>query len=181
MTDDERGQFELSRRKVLGSMAIIGAAGAGAGAGTWAAWEDSETSEDNYVEAGDMELALHTGQSGSWILQVDGVAPGDSGEETGTLENVGDIEGELSAEVTDVGGANNDLAQDLEIRIPFTGVAAIGPHTADDLEGREVTGPVLSAGDTQEVRFEWEIADPPTGNGAGERVSFEVEFTLEHA
>lgn len=56
MADDKK--FELSRRKVLGSVGTIGVASAAAGAGTMAFFNDEETSTSNTVQAGTLDLVM---------------------------------------------------------------------------------------------------------------------------
>lgn len=51
-------EFELSRRKILGSAGIIGAAAAGAGFGTSAYFSDREVFEDNTITAGELDLRI---------------------------------------------------------------------------------------------------------------------------
>ncbi|MGQ4555642.1 VWA domain-containing protein [Halobellus sp. GM3] len=55
MTEPE---FDLTRRKVLGSIGAIGAASAGAGLGTSALFSDTESFEDNTLTAGELDLKL---------------------------------------------------------------------------------------------------------------------------
>ncbi|MFC7133588.1 MULTISPECIES: vWA domain-containing protein [Salinibaculum] len=54
MTDDNK--LELTRRKILGSMGAIGAAGAAAGLGTSAFFSDQETFVNNQLVAGSLDL-----------------------------------------------------------------------------------------------------------------------------
>ncbi|WP_336023153.1 YncE family protein [Halobellus salinisoli] len=55
MTEHE---FDLTRRKVLGSIGVIGAASAGAGLGTSALFSDTETFEENTITAGTLDLKV---------------------------------------------------------------------------------------------------------------------------
>lgn len=93
--------YDISRRKVLGGLATIGAAGAGAGMGTTAYFSDEEAFENNTLQAGELDLFVHyttsvdqgqaTGQTnsttGSGTIQggvekqyvINDVKPGDSG------------------------------------------------------------------------------------------------------
>lgn len=51
-------KLELSRRRVLGGLATIGAAGAAAGLGTSAYFNDQETFEDNSITAGTLDMEV---------------------------------------------------------------------------------------------------------------------------
>ncbi|MGQ4555643.1 SipW-dependent-type signal peptide-containing protein [Halobellus sp. GM3] len=55
MTEHE---FDLTRRKVLGSIGAIGAASAGAGLGTSALFSDTESFENNTITAGELDLKV---------------------------------------------------------------------------------------------------------------------------
>ncbi|MDQ2053892.1 SipW-dependent-type signal peptide-containing protein [Halobellus sp. H-GB7] len=55
MTDEK---FDLSRRKVLGALGAIGAASAGAGLGTSAYFNDTESFENNTLTAGELDLKV---------------------------------------------------------------------------------------------------------------------------
>ena len=50
--------LELSRRKILAGMGAVGAAGAGAGIGTSALFNDTESFEDNQLTAGSLDLKM---------------------------------------------------------------------------------------------------------------------------
>ncbi len=102
MTDDNSGTVELSRRKVLGGMATIGVAGAGAGAGTWAFFSDEETSEGNTVQAGTLGL----GDPEDVVISTPNAdfAPGDTTSGSITLSEDGNISGgamDIDTSVTD--------------------------------------------------------------------------------
>nr|WP_254282213.1 TasA family protein [Haloarcula salina] len=66
----------VTRRRVLGGIVTVGAASAAVGAGTFAFFSDTETSTDNTVQAGTVDLnqASVTGSSSLG----DNLAPGDS-------------------------------------------------------------------------------------------------------
>lgn len=71
MTDDESNS-KLNRRRVLGGIVTIGAASAAAGAGTYAWFNDTETSSGNTITAGTLDLIDATdGQ-----ISVSNVVPG---------------------------------------------------------------------------------------------------------
>lgn len=72
--------IELSRRRVLGGIATVGVASAAAGAGTFAFFNDTETSSSNTVEAGTLDL---TGSTDGQI-DVSGIVPGESVPTNGT-------------------------------------------------------------------------------------------------
>ncbi|WP_134668768.1 TasA family protein [Halorussus marinus] len=99
MTDDDNSGFDLSRRKVLGGVLTVGAASAATGAGTMALFSDTESSNNNSVSAGTLNLT-NDGSSDWNLLQVSGAAPGDAGSGTQKLKNTGSITGDLKMKVT---------------------------------------------------------------------------------
>lgn len=94
---DESDGIELTRRKLLGGVATVGAAGATAGVGTMAAWQETVESEDNYVEAGTLDLKISDndesyGDSVTETFTLDNAKPGDDVSNNFSLKNVGSIE-----------------------------------------------------------------------------------------
>jgi len=103
---------ELTRRRILGGMATIGAASAVAGAGTMAAFSDTEESNNNLVSAGTLDLEpAGSSDGGAFNMSVSGLAPDDNGQEVGylNLENAGSIDGTLDYEITDWTDNENGL------------------------------------------------------------------------
>jgi predicted ribosomally synthesized peptide with SipW-like signal peptide len=107
--DNDKGTFELTRRRALGGLATIGAASAVAGAGTMAAFSDTEESENNGVSAGTLNLEPTGSSDGSsFNISASDLAPGEQ-TEVGylDLQNVGSIDGELDYAITDVTDIEN--------------------------------------------------------------------------
>lgn len=94
---DESGRFELTRRRLLGSVAVTGAATAGAGAGTWAYFQDTEESSGNTIDAGTLDLKIADSDEGfgdgvSETWTISNAKPGDSVLADLTLQNAGSLE-----------------------------------------------------------------------------------------
>ncbi len=89
--------FKLTRRRALGGLLTIGAGSAAAGVGTFALFNDTESSTENTLQAGTLSLA--DGAS-SASFSATGLAPGD---ETDTfevdLENDGTLDGSLDIDL----------------------------------------------------------------------------------
>ena len=83
----------LTRRRVLGGLATVGAGSAAAGAGTMAYFSDSESSADNQVTAGTLDLTVDGGDADVSFFTETNVAPGDTGQATLPLSNVGSLTG----------------------------------------------------------------------------------------
>lgn len=98
----------LTRRRVVGGLVTIGAASAAAGAGTMAAFNDEEESENNAVKAGTLNLSLDTGgNEGTKTLSVTNAKPGDSGSGASGITNDGTIDGHLDLTVENVRNEEN--------------------------------------------------------------------------
>ncbi len=95
-------------KKILGltitALLVIGVIGAG----TYAYFSDTESSTDNILTAGTLDLNINAGNIAVTTLSVSNVAPGDFGSDNSTLKNVGSLEGELdisTSAVTNTPGA----------------------------------------------------------------------------
>lgn len=97
------------KRSILLSVLVIGAVAALVGAGSWATFSDTETSNDNIVSTGSLNLKVGTTTGGQencqyidpWtgpLFSLINAAPGDSKEVTICLKNDGSIPGNLSTE-----------------------------------------------------------------------------------
>ena len=70
------------------------------GGGTWAYFSDTEASADNSLTAGTMDLNIDGGNSVVNTFTASNVAPGDTGNGSSTLDNVGSLSGELDVAIT---------------------------------------------------------------------------------
>lgn len=92
-------KIALTRRRVLTALGTIGAGGAAAGAGTFAAFSDSATTSGSF-SAGTLNLTV--GDSQSLSFSASNIKPGDTG---GTFVDIvpgGTLTGDLTVEVTSV-------------------------------------------------------------------------------
>jgi predicted ribosomally synthesized peptide with SipW-like signal peptide len=85
------------------------------GGGTWAYFSDPETSPNNVLTAGTLDLTIGGGNDPLNILTVSAAQPGDTGGNSTTLQNAGSATGNLTIEVGSV--TNTESAAGLE----FTG------------------------------------------------------------
>jgi len=76
----DENTIELNRRRVLGGVVTIGAAAAAAGAGTFAAFTDSESSTGNTISAGTLSLSSPSNA----VFTASDIVPGDSIPGSGT-------------------------------------------------------------------------------------------------
>jgi spore coat-associated protein N len=81
---------------------------ASVGGGTWAWFQDTETSANNSLTAGTLDLNINGGNSGNATFSLTNLAPGDNGTAYGVLANVGSLPGELDmgiSNLANVGGS----------------------------------------------------------------------------
>jgi len=85
----------MINKKMLLSLLIIGVVSVSAGAGTWAYFSDDETSGDNTMAAGTLDLTVDGDDVPVTTMDLSNKAPGDFATVTTDLDNVGSITGEL--------------------------------------------------------------------------------------
>lgn len=193
----------LTRRRVLGGLATIGAASAAAGAGTMAYFSDTEESTGNTVSAGTLDLKADGGDSAVTTINVGNVAPGDPvGSGSTTLKNSGSIDGsvdlmfgsasnwegtntepENDTGTTDSTGELGDYLQ-VEVYVGSTLVrgdfSASSPQTFNQVfDGTEADSNVgLAAGGSKDLQIKWKL---PSGVGneiQGDSVSGNITIEL---
>lgn len=113
-------KIALTRRRALTALGVIGVGGAAAGAGTFAAFSDTETSQGS-LSAGTLDLT----QSNTPLqFSASNITPGDSGSDYVTLGKSGTVAGDLSISVTSVTSneegstdGNGNLADQVELTL----------------------------------------------------------------
>ncbi|WP_380677690.1 vWA domain-containing protein [Salinigranum sp. GCM10025319] len=126
--EDDRGQFDFSRRKLLGSVATIGAAGAIGGAGTMAFFSDEENFANNQLVAGELDLKVDFEEHyADWINNRlgDGSTEADIPVEMGVPEGDADI-------YLPPGPNADDLAEPISLAFPENTVAEFKDATSID-------------------------------------------------
>lgn len=174
---------ELTRRRVLGGVATIGAASAAAGAGTMAYFSDTESSTGNTVSAGTLDLTSGGDNGPYGIIDVDNKAPGWSTTTTLSLQNDGTIDGDLSIEVDSIqesggenpepeqtaeGDSNNDadLAEFLDVEISFGGTQKWSGKAADLSSGQTLSLGTLPGDEGSTTKdFEVDLSIPTDASG----------------
>ncbi|WP_049984809.1 SipW-dependent-type signal peptide-containing protein [Halobellus rufus] len=151
--------FELTRRKVLGSIGAVGAASAGAGLGTSALFSDTESFENNKITAGELDLKVDWQQTYSG---PDGMVPvnaypdhdGDGLQSTDD-DNEYDIGSPLTLEC-------GQLQSGSELDIPSVFNSPNRPEPGP-IEGQEhlIELDDVKPGDSGEVTFSLHLCDNP--------------------
>nr|WP_272913196.1 TasA family protein [Halapricum salinum] len=197
-------KIELNRRRVLGGMATLGVAAAAAGAGTYAAFTDSESSENNQVSAGTLDLTFGGSDGPVEAVSISNAVPGDSDTGTLTLSNDGSVNGTLDigvAGVTSSGGANPDPedqtasedtgaaleeAVDLTITLqPGSGSTTVYDGTVANLStGSLQSGIPLDSSTSKDIEIQYTV-NPKSGQAdndiQGDTLTVNFDFTLTQA
>ena len=89
--EDDRGQFNFSRRKLLGSVATLGAAGAIGGAGTMAFFSDEEEFANNQLTAGELDMKVdYSAHYSDWSIDENDDRTDDAGGDESDTDTDGD-------------------------------------------------------------------------------------------
>ncbi|WP_339104965.1 TasA family protein [Haloterrigena salinisoli] len=200
--------FDISRRKVLGSIGLIGAGSAAAGAGTMAYFSDTEESTGNTVSAGTLDLELSTQANAP--ISVPDAKPGDTGNAVWQLNNAGSIDGgDIELDVINVVSLENgyedpepvDDDGDGELDDYLKVEVGIDPDYANDTDlgdgdendvlskanihtvasnGPQSAEEGLSTSETKYLYVKWEFPNNGNQNDAqGDQVTFDVEVALK--
>ncbi|MFC7137324.1 TasA family protein [Halobaculum litoreum] len=118
---------------MLGGLVTMGAASAAAGAGTVALFSDEETSANNTVQAGTLDLTVN-GTGSNAVIDVSNVVPEGEGSDSATLRNAGTLPGYLTFGITGFrtpeNGVNDPEADASQETDPF-GSNSGGSHTGE--------------------------------------------------
>jgi len=145
MTDKK---IELNRRRVLGGIVAVGATAAAAGAGTFALFSDTETSDGNTVTAGTLDLVLNPNDSGATAINFTNIAPGGSGHIAIELGNAGSVDGTLTNVNIGTVGSDGSLTSSLITDSDGTADEFEDPGPGGELDDNlEVESFVESSGD----------------------------------
>ncbi|UIO99191.1 CalY family protein [Halobaculum sp. CBA1158] len=153
MRDDPGRSFELSRRGVLGGLVTMGAASAAAGAGTVALFSDEETSTNNTVQAGTLDLTVN-GSGSNAVIDVSNVVPEETGRDSTTLTNAGSLPGYLTFGITGFRTPENgvnDPESDAPQETDPLGPDAGGSHTGELAQNLEIRAKLVVDGSDRYV------------------------------
>jgi len=194
----DENTIELNRRRVLGGVVTIGAAAAAAGAGTFAAFNDTESSNNNSVSAGTLDLTVDGSSSPVSVLSVSDAVPSGSGTGSAiTLANGGSVDGTLDISVAAIDSSENgtddpegsdpdegtgvELEDALTITVSLGGTNVFSDTVASMSTGQTiVSGQALNANTSTDFNLSYSISD--AGNEIqSDSVSIDFDFTLTQA
>lgn len=179
MTD---GPVRLTRRRLLGSMVTVGGGGAATGAGTMALFSDSETSSDNTIKAGTLNLKLGGGHETIEFLKRTNLEPSDEPEGPAMLpvQNTGSVPGYLTVQVASIDGG---LQEHLRVKAEFKKRGSLwdGYRLAKDelTTGETYSIPnVFNQDESDRFEFSWHLPSSTGEEAEGETLEFALTFRL---
>lgn len=194
MSDDS---LMLTRRRLLAGALGFAGASAAAGAGTMAALSDTESSNDNAIEAGTLDLKTGDDDLEVTFLQLDSITPGDSGNHSIGLRNHGTVDGVLeidvdgwkdsengivSGEAGDSSSNRGELQEYLKVNASI-GIWSSGWYYVKDIPQSQKfsTGVTIQDETTEQFTVDWDFEQPSSGNAKdaqSDSVSIDLSFRL---
>ncbi|WP_135662572.1 TasA family protein [Halorhabdus rudnickae] len=167
--------IQLTRRRVLASILVIGLAAAAAGVGTFALFSDEETSE-NSISAGTLDLEAVSGN-----FTVDNLYPTQStGDQSITTSYTADIPAELTLKVAATDDSNFAEQLDVESAELLVNGGTVesfnGDATLEDLTGTYENVTTLSGGDSVALNANLTLGEDTTNQYQGDDVDITVTF-----
>jgi spore coat-associated protein N len=180
-------KLELNRRRVLAGIGIIGAASAGAGAGTMALFSDTESSTGNEVKAGTLDLQAGGENPLSTSQQFGPLAPGEGGEMTVPLKNVGTLAGTLDFVFTGTSSEGDNPESESDTQgagelgaLLNVGISLGGDEVAtgsfNDVIGLYENLTTLGASESTEMKIEWDLPSDAGNEVQGDVVSVNLNY-----
>jgi len=177
-------------------MATLGVAAAAAGAGTYAAFSDTEQSNNNQVTAGTLDLTVDGSSSPVTVLSVSDATPGQSGSGSAiTLSNDGSVDGTLDVTVAAVNSSENgtndpessspdegngvELESLVTIDVSLGGTQVFSDTVANISSGQTiVSGQALNAGNSTDFNLSYTVDSAANNEIQSDSVSLDFDFTL---
>lgn len=176
-------------RKTLLALLGILLVAALAGAGTFAAFSDTEQSTGNTFTAGTLDLKINDSDQ-NVAFTVSNVKPGDSGTITYTFKNAGSIDGYLTLKdisVYDEEGVNpesetntdglGDLSANMDIVVKLNGNQVWSGKLSEWSNAGQLKNHLLPAGQTATLEITYSISSNVGNDIQGDKVT--AGFTAE--
>lgn len=197
-----KGCTPTMKRSVFFSALAALSAGALLGAGTYAAFSDSETSAPQSLAAGTLDLVLGAEGDTLALAPITNMAPGDGGSLSVTMSNAGTIGGMVSFSVNETDDLENgcndaeeaDEAEcDLDADGELGGALLLtvhydgddyGPFSVNVIDDDVLTFPLAAAGDlsgndSKVVTIDYSLPSGTNNSVQSDSVAFEVQASLD--
>lgn len=180
-TDEETGTLiKLSRRRILGGIVTIGGATAAAGAGTFALFNDEESSSGNDITAGTLTLGSTSGSFNvSDIKPTDRIPSSGSNSITTTYDgSISGVEVDFEISVAEPGSEPTEPSEFSGNQSASAFAGQLNLETADlKKNGNSVND--LTEGNTTLADISGLTLDNQTTVSDGDSLSFDLAMTLD--
>lgn len=173
-------------KKVLLATMALAMVAALVGIGVYAEFTDVEKSTQNRFTAGTLNLTVD-GKEGAQVpvyITENNLKPGDSGNVSMTLANVGSVDGvaKFSVDVTtEIPGKDGvaDLAGKIKVTVKYNDVTKINNLILNTITETELGS--LVANGTGDVVVEWSLPTDVGNEVQGDGIVFDLVFKLDQA
>ena len=155
------------------------------GAGTMAYFTDAESSTDNTVQTGTLDLKLGGDDTTVTFLDARGISPGDSGSDSVAIENHGSLDGTIEIDLTavqstDKNGGEGDLDDYLLVRAEVGSEEVISEDTVDSLSTGAITvsDDTVGANSSKAFALYWDLPSSTPNKVQGDSVRLDFTFRL---
>ena len=178
------------RKVLMAAMALALVAGL-IGMGVYAKWSDTETSKDNYFQAGSLDLKVNGADDPnvSVLIKEGNVFPGQTGSVTVTLENAGTLAGKAYLHIKNLDCNENDVIEpevgdnDIDEKVELCDAIKVKigdvEKTLPEWVDQTVSLGDLAGNDSMTVTIFWEIDKYAGPNIMTDKCTFDIEFSLE--
>lgn len=176
-------------KKVLMATMALALVAALLGLGVYANWSDTETSKENYFQAGSLDLKVNGADDPiGAVIEVKDVVPGDEGSVNVKLKNVGSLDGEAYLHIKNLvddengvyepeepdDGTEGELSGVITIKINGNEVGKL-----DEIECQKIKLGELEASQEMDVTISYKVDDQAGNNIMSDKCTFDIEFGLE--
>jgi len=176
------------RKVLMAAMALALVAGL-IGMGVYAKWSDTETSKDNYFQAGSLDLKVNGKDDPNVpvLIEAKNVVPGQGDSVEVTLENAGTLDGEAYLHIKNLVCYENDVIEPEvddepgKVELCDAILVTIGgvTRTLPQWVNQTVSLGDLAGNSSMPVTISWEIDENAGPNIMTDKCTFEIEFSLE--
>ncbi|WP_181686285.1 TasA family protein [Halorhabdus salina] len=171
-------EIELTRRRILAGVLVIGLAAAAAGVGTFALFSDEATSPDNTINAGTLNLDPVDGN-----FTVDNIYPTQSTTQniTTSYQESGDIGSNLNVSIS-TADPSNAFSDQLDVdsavlKVDGSTVETLADSgTLSDLEGTHSGLTTLNGGEDIALEVTFTLGEDTSNTFQGDSLDITVSF-----
>lgn len=167
-------KVDFTRRRILGGLAAVGTASAVTGAGTFALFDDTETSNGNEIQAGSLDLTLDGSNEPVTLIDVSDAKPSQQGSGETTLRNAGSVDGYVDFAIDSITSSEHGR-NEVELPVDPTGNSR-GTFSLDFTDSDDAASATSSSAGWVTDRYEPAVWQTATFDGRS-RLHIQVDET----